>query len=172
MTRILAITLALAATASAYDSTKIADINNEVKEKLDDIRKDLAQAREAMHTANYGGDKHKEVLNVLMVAESDLKDTKHADGNAKAKAETVRLAKEIVKLRNETITEALPFFKQRVIKANAVDGGTFSSDWLNTLLSATHNDARVKALVTQCGCKIDKDHFVDCVKPGAKKDDE
>jgi hypothetical protein len=170
MTRILALTLALAGTASAYDATKITEINSYVKEKLDDIRKDLAEAREATHTANYRGDKHKDVLNVLMATEGDLKSTKHADGNAKAKAETARLAKEIVKLRNETINEGLPFFKQHVM--TAVDGGAFSSDWLNTLLSATHNDARVKALVTQCGCRFEKSGLVDCVKPGTKKEDE
>jgi hypothetical protein len=169
MTRILAIALALAGTASAYDATDIADINHYVKEKLDDIRKDLAEAREAMQTANYRGDKHKDVLNVLMATEGDLKSTKHARGNANAKAETARLAKEIVKLRNETIDEGLPFFKQHVM--TAVDGGAFSSDFLNGLLSATNRDARIKALVTQCGCRFEKSGLVDCVKTTAKKDD-
>ena len=161
-TGILVAALGTAAWAG-YDGTSIASINESVTHSLAVIRDNLAKAREKMRAGDYNGDPHSDVLAELYSAESDLANTKHAKGSAQAKAQTKKLAAEIVKLRNEALTEAMPIYKHRF--QEATDGGGWASDKLNNFMKWTHEkDARVRAFVTQCGCKLDKQGLVDCYK--------
>ena len=162
--RTLFIAVLLSAGAWAgYDGTSIASINQSVSGSLADIRKNLVEAREKMSAGSYDGDRHSDVLAELYSAESDLANTAHAKGNARAKAETKQLAAEIKKLRSEALNEAMPIYKRRF--QEATDGGGWASDKLNNFMKWTHDkDPRVRAFVAQCGCKFEKSGLVDCYK--------
>ena len=162
--RILALALSVSSAAWAgYDGTSIASINQSVKGDLVDIKKDLAEAHAKLGRDGYDGDQHSGILARLYSTESDLQKTKFAKGNAKAKAETAQLASEIKKLRSDALTEAMPIYKRRF--QESTDGGNWASDKLNKFMQWTHDkDPRVRAFVTQCGCKFDKQGLVDCYK--------